>query len=71
MTDRERQEQILKQLCEVCDRLYEIWNDATKVDDFEYRRLVMREAASKFFDLSLLVHQVDMALNMEGGVYHG
>ena len=70
MEDRKKQELVLKELCEVCDRLYEIWNDATKIDDFEFRRLVMREAASTFYNLSLLVQQVDIALNMEGGVFH-
>ena len=70
MTDREKQDNILKHLCEVCDELYALWNDATEIDDYEFRRLVMREAASTFYNTALLIQQVDMGLNMEGGVFH-
>ena len=69
MTERERQDIILKNLCEVCDRLYEIWNDASKIEDYELRRLVMRETAGEFVTISGLCLDVDMAINSEV-VYH-
>lgn len=71
MTEKERQDIILKQMCEVCDRLYEIWNDATKLDSYDLRSLVMRESSSTFYAVALLCREIDGLINKEeGGVFH-
>ena len=70
MTENERQAVILRQLVNVCCSINEIWKESTHLEDIELRHLVMREAASTFYNFALLIHQVDSLINTEGGVFH-
>ena len=59
------QSNLLRMLCEVCDDIFEIWKDATRTDNYEIRRLVMRETSGCFFNLDTLIRQVEILVNKE------
>lgn len=70
MDDKKRQYELLKMLCQVCDDIFEIWKESTKIDDKEIRRLIMRETAGSFYNLDMLIRQLDVIVNEEEAVFH-
>ena len=61
----QKQYDLLRMLCEVCDDIFEIWKEATKTDNYEIRCLVMRETSGCFYNLDMLLRQVEILVNKE------